>query len=204
MFATQNTIAHRAFGVEQEHFVFHADGSPPTHSDTDELWRSIERFGYRPGGIGLNGQVLSVERDTSWGPLVVTNDSCTHIVEVAFPKMYDLCAFTDLYVETWSQLIQELVNLGLSLRLGGSLPAGPAAVHWRPKESDPTGERLLSFISRPPIRTPSFTRHFRPVLLPRTSASTYHRNTLLPTYSNTTNTNTWFRSTSRPARSSRG
>lgn len=146
--------------MEQEHFVFHADGSSPTQSDIDEMWRSLAGTGFKPRGVNEQGQVLSLQRNTDWGPLVVTNDSCTHILEVAFPKMRDLVAFESLYLETWGLLVQKLSDLGLRLQFGAALPNGVGDVNWRPKESDADGKRLRSIVTRAPLPSPLFHASF--------------------------------------------
>lgn len=150
----------RKFGVEQEHFVFHDDGTVPTHEETDQLWSQLQRRGFQVQSIDGHGRVLAVARNLPEGPLVVTNDSCTHIVEVALPPFRSLSRFRDVYVQTWSEVEEELRRCGLQIRLGGALPDGIDDVHWRPKETDPNGERLYKLVHRSPLNSPLFHPNF--------------------------------------------
>lgn len=148
------------FGIEQEHFVFHCNGETPSHEVIDELWRLLLGQGFQIQATNPSGRVLSIWKQTEWGPLVILNDSCTHIVEVAFPKIDSLDTFRKLYEETWEALEQHMRSLDLQIRYGGALPQAPAITHWRPKNSDPTGERLIAFTKREPIYNPLFSPDF--------------------------------------------
>lgn len=150
----------RNFGVEQEHFVFHGDGSPPTHAEIDELWSSLCLKGFKTRGVDDNGRVLSIDRETPWGTLVLMNDSCTHIVEAAFPKMNSLQDFRELYSYTWGQVSEHLAKLGLAIQPGGALAKAPLEVFWRPKETDHQSVRLYTLVNRPPLPDPLFNPSF--------------------------------------------
>ncbi|MFN7893513.1 MAG: hypothetical protein ACK5OC_24710 [Pirellula sp.] len=142
---------HRAFGVEQEHFLFDRGDLAPTHEKIDCLWDNLVNDGFRIRAATPSGVVLSVEKNTEYGPLVVTNDACTHIIETAFPKMTCLSSFRELYESTWSTLQDHFETLGLKIRLGGVLNEEPERIHWRPGEKDPTGIRLRRFLDRDQI-----------------------------------------------------
>jgi hypothetical protein len=151
---------HYAFGVEQEHFVFDKNHLPPTQEATNRLWDILVKDGYRVQGTSPDGMVLSVERQTDDGPLVITNDSCTHILETAFPKMDRIDRFRELYVGTWDYLRNQLAALDLSIQFGGSLNRAPREICWRPKETDSKGERLKKILMRKPIDHPLFCQSF--------------------------------------------
>ncbi len=154
------TTTHRAFGVEQEHFIFDKNNAPPTPESIDLLWNWMIRDGYKVRGLCSEGTVLSVEQMTDDGPLVVTNDSCTHIIEVAFPKMTCLKRFRKLYEVTWNYLRDKLGRLKLEIHFGGTLSKAPRYIFWRQKETDPKGERLNDFLKRKPIDHPLFCSAF--------------------------------------------
>ena len=154
------TKPHRAFGVEQEHFIFDKNHVPPTPETIDRLWDCMVRNGYRIRGISSEGTILSIERITDDGPLVITNDSCTHIIETAFPKMNCLKRFRDLYETTWDDLRATLAQFGLKVQCGGALSEAPDVVHWRPKETDSKGDRLKKFLVRQPVDHPLFCQAF--------------------------------------------
>lgn len=149
----------RPFGVEQEHFILHADGTPPDHSEMDDLYSRLRERGFRTRGTDRQGRILSVETALPEGDLVVCNDACTHILEVAFPVFSSLELFRNLYVETWDLLQSELLSLGLRIHYGGVLEPRPG-VAWRPKETDPEGTRMARFLTRSPLNTPLFHRDF--------------------------------------------
>jgi hypothetical protein len=147
---------HRKFGVEQEQFVFHADGTPPSHEETDQLWAQLQQRGYEILYSDAHGRVLSVGRNLSEGPIVVSNDACTNIVEVALPPFRSLARFREVSCQTWNDIEEELKHLGLRIRRGGALPDGLDNVQWRPKATDPDGERLFRFVHRTPLNDPLF------------------------------------------------
>lgn len=155
-----STTTHRAFGIEQEHFIFDETGATPTPEAIENLWSILIQEGFQVRGVSPEGTVLSIERMTDDGPLVITNDSCTHIIEAAFPKMNCLQRFRELYEATWDQLRDKLQLLGLAIQLGGSLREAPSEIHWRQKESDPKGERLKKFLTRNAIDHPLFCQAF--------------------------------------------
>lgn len=150
------STTHRNFGVEQEHFVFHKEGRPPTHSEIDLLWENLIRKDYQVQGTNQEGRVLSVQIATDFGPLVIANDSCTHLIETAFPKMNSLVAFRKLYEEVWNSLKKQFQLLGLEIRYGGCLPKAPAETYWRPKSTDSKGARLKKILHRRAIDDPLF------------------------------------------------
>ncbi|WP_373652687.1 hypothetical protein [Schlesneria sp. DSM 10557] len=150
----------RQFGVEQEQFVLHDNGTAPSHEEIDRLWAGLCGSGFQIHAVNNHGRVLSVARMVTQGLLVVTNDSCTHIVEVALPPYRSLTDFRRDYCETWGLVTEQLRGLGLQLRLGGALPMPVREVHWRPKETDPEGERLYKLVHREPLNTPLFHSAF--------------------------------------------
>ena len=150
----------RQFGVEQEHFVFHDDGTAPSHEEIDRLWAGLCRRGFQIHAVNNHGRVLSVARMLPQGLLVVTNDSCTHIVEVALPPYRSLSEFRRDYCETWELVTEQLHGMGLRIQLGGSLQTPVQEVHWRPKETDPEGERLYKFVHRDRLFSPLFHPDF--------------------------------------------
>ena len=161
---------HRLFGIEQEHFVLHTDGSPPAHAEIDQLYDALRTDGFRTRTTNRHGQVLAVSRPTEFGELVVTNDSCTHILEVAFPPLRDLSEFRAMYAEVFGLLNERLRPHGLSIQRGAVFDPPPLEIHWRPKETDPEGERLKKFISREPLVHPLFAASF-PALFAATHVS---------------------------------
>jgi hypothetical protein len=170
------------FGVEQEHFVFHPGKRPPSHRTTELLWDLlIANSGFSPRSTTSSGMRLSIERDSQYGPIVISNDSCTHIIEVAFPKMDSIDAFAELYQTTWQTLEEHLRELELEIYLGSSIddcwPQNSAfvkdencsntidlddvsVINWRPKESEPEGTRLKKFLQRQRLEDPLFTQSF--------------------------------------------
>lgn len=170
------------FGVEQEHFVFHSGKRPPSHRTTECLWDLlIANSGFSARCTNSTGMKLSIQRPSEYGPVVVSNDSCTHIIEVSFPKMDSLNAFAELYCETWQTLEQHLSELELEIYLGSSIddcaPQNRTSnsnlqtsdsidlndvktINWRPKESEPEGARLKKFLQRPHLNSPLFTPSF--------------------------------------------
>ncbi len=144
-------LSSRKFGIEQEHFVFHDDGTPPTHDETDRLWDRLLDCGYQVHAVNNQGRVLAVSKPLPQGLLVITNDSCTHIVEVALPPFLSLSEFRDAYLNAWQDVENQLSHLGLKIVPGGSLENGIQQVHWRPKETDPEGERLYKLVHRSPL-----------------------------------------------------
>jgi hypothetical protein len=170
------------FGVEQEHFVFHPGKRPPSHQTTEQLWDLlIANCGFAPRCTNSSGMRLSIERASPYGPIVISNDSCSHIIEISFPKMDSLDAFAELYQTTWQTLEEHLSELELEIYLGSSIddcwPRKSAAdknaphshtidlddlavINWRPKESDPEGVRLKKFLQRPGLNSPVFAQSF--------------------------------------------
>lgn len=143
----------RQYGVEQEHFVFHDDGTPPTHEEIERLWAGLCSCDFQIHAVNNHGRVLSVARILPQGFVVVSNDGCTHIVEVALPPYRVLSEFRRDYCETWDLVEQQLSGMGLHIRLGGALPTPPSNVFWRPKDSDPEGERMNKLVHRDPLCT---------------------------------------------------
>jgi len=124
---------------------------------------------------------LSIECSSRFGPVVISNDSCTHIIEVSFPKMHSIDAFVELYQSTWQELEEHLTELELEIYIGSCIddctprnsaanekPKRPHAidlndldmVNWRPKETDQEGARLSSFLKRRELKSPLFVRSF--------------------------------------------
>ncbi len=77
-----------------------------------------------------------------------------------FPPYRSLSAFRRDYCETWDLVSEQLRGMGLKIRPGGALPTPVREVHWRPKETDPEGERLYKFVHREPLNTPLFHPDF--------------------------------------------
>ena len=152
-------MTHRPFGVEQEHFILHSDGSAPSHSEIDTLYERLKRHGFQTRGTDSNGRILSLALACEDGSLIVCNDSCTHILEVAFPVFNSLELFRNAYVETWELLKSELQPLGLRIHYGGVLDPRPE-IFWRPKDTDSTYERLQRFLARPPQQSPLYNQRF--------------------------------------------
>ena len=173
---------HPFFGVEQEHFVFHPGKRAPSHRTTEDLWDLlIANSGFSSRCTNSSGMRLSIQRASPYGPIVISNDSCSHIIEVSFPKMDSLDAFAELYQTTWQSLEKHLSELELEIYLGSSIddcsPRTSAmgriahhshamdlddllVVNWRPKESDPEGVRLKKFLQRPRLESPLFAQSF--------------------------------------------
>lgn len=149
----------RPFGVEQEHFILHADGTPPNHSEMDLLYFRLKGSGFRTRATDRQGRILSVAAKLREGELVVCNDACTHILEVAFPVFNSLDHFRNVYVETWDLLHSVLQSLGLKIHYGGALEPR-SEIFWRPKETDPDGTRLARFLSRTPLNNPLYHQDF--------------------------------------------
>lgn len=170
------------FGVEQEHFVFHSGKRPPSHRTTECLWDLlIANSGFSTRCTNSTGMRLSIQRPSPYGPIVISNDSCSHIIEVSFPKMDSLDAFEELYQTTWHALEQQLLELELEIYLGSCIDdcsprksvGGQNSPHphtidlddldvinWRPKETDPEGVRLKKFLQRPGLESPLFAQSF--------------------------------------------
>jgi len=170
------------FGVEQEHFVFHPGKRPPSHRTIEHLWDLlIANSGFSERCANSTGMRLSIQRPSPHGPIVISNDACTHIIEVSFPKMASLDAFAELYQTTWETLEGNLCELDLEIYLGSSiddcLPRKSteakdarhahvidlddlASVNWRPKESDPDGARLRKILQRMKLGSPLFAQAF--------------------------------------------
>jgi hypothetical protein len=149
-------ITHRAFGVEQEHFIFDQMGFPPTHTAIDRLWESFICDGYEVRATSKYGSIISIQESTDFGVLIITNDACTNIIEVAFPKMNSIAAFRKLYSDTWKKIEEKLQKLGLIINYGGILPRAPEKINWRWSEKDPDGNQLKTFLNREKINTPLF------------------------------------------------
>lgn len=170
------------FGVEQEHFVFHSGKRPPSHRTTERLWDLlIANSGFSSRCTNSSGMRLSIQRPSPFGPIVISNDSCSHIIEVSFPKMDSVDAFAELYLDTWQTLEEHLSELELEIYLGSCmddcLPRKTAgykdtsalhkidlddldSINWRPKETDPEGVRLKHILQRPVIESPLFAQSF--------------------------------------------
>jgi len=152
------------FGVEQEHFVLHADGSVPSAETIESVWRSLAELGYKDLIRNENGELLGVSRDDTLGRLIITSDACTNIVEVAFPPMDSLTLFADFYETVWSDVREALTREGLQVVMGGVLPDPLSDVVWRAKQSDVGGKRLSWLLSRPenpgePMFMPEIAAH---------------------------------------------
>ena len=146
---------HRLFGVEHEQFLLREDGAPPTHGDMDALCGSLEGRGYRAGARDSQGRILAALRATSFGNVVVTNDTCTHVLEVAFPPLEDLELFREMYRAELAQIDAVLGELGLVIHAGGAMDP-PREVLWRPKANDPDGSRIRAILNRPVLDHPLF------------------------------------------------
>jgi hypothetical protein len=146
---------HCRFGVEQENFILHEDGTSPTHAEVDDFYSRLCEDGYQ--GIASNsmGQVLGVKRSTEFGELVVSNDGYTHILEVAFPPTDNLELFHRIYLEVFSKIQGILSELGLRVRSGAALNP-PVHSYARPKANDIDGSRLAAILSRDAINHPLF------------------------------------------------
>lgn len=149
------TRTHRLFGVEHEQFILHADGTPPSHGEMDELYALLCRRQFVIGYIDAQSRVLSVVRATEIGQVLVTNDCCTHVLEVVFPPSNDLDAFRRACREVFHTMLSVLGELGLAICRGAALHA-PRQVFWRPKTNDPEGARLNDLLHRPTLDHPLF------------------------------------------------
>jgi hypothetical protein len=162
--------------------VFHPGKRPPSHRTTEMLWDLlIANSGFSPRCTNSSGMRLAIQRASLYGPIVISFESCSHIIEVSFPKMDSLDAFAELYLATWQTLDEHLSELELEIYLGSSIddcwPRKPApgkdaarshtidlddvsVISWRPKESDPEGLRLKKFLQRPVLKSPLFVQSF--------------------------------------------
>src|SRR5438045_2355987 len=132
---------HHLFGVEHEQFVLHDDGTPPTHHEMDALYGLLREQGHSIGSCDAQGRILSVERSTNSGTLIVTNDFFTHVLEVAFPPYSDLERFRDCYLEEFAIIETALRELDLKIHSGGALNPS-REIFCRPKATDPASLRL--------------------------------------------------------------
>ena len=146
---------HRRFGVEQEQFILHEDGTPPSHDEMDRLYELLQKQSYGVCAADARGRVLAVERSTESGSLVVTNDCYTHVLEVAFPPFDNLDVFRRVALEEFSLIGAALQELGLAVRPGAALNP-PHEMSARPKATDPNGARLNAVLTRAAIDHPLF------------------------------------------------
>ena len=149
------TPTHRRFGVEQENFILHGDGTPPSHGEMDLLYGLLRERGYGICSSDAQGRVLAVERSTEYGSLVVTNDSYTHVLEVAFPPFDNLNVFHRVALEVFALIGAVLQDLGLKVRPGAALNP-PCEMSSRPNATDPNGARLNAGLTRAAINHPLF------------------------------------------------
>lgn len=167
--------------------MFHAAKKPPTHETIEQLWNLlIQEEGFSERFRDQCGMRLSIQKDSVFGPIFLSNDSCTHILEVSFPKLNCFDAFAEMYCVTWDMVRRHLARLDLEVYYGSSIDdCAPTlssvnaisesdafhggqhidvndvtTVYWRPKESDRGGVRLKKFLQRTELSSTLFCRCF--------------------------------------------
>ncbi|MHB9133486.1 MAG: hypothetical protein ACYDBB_20670 [Armatimonadota bacterium] len=143
----QGEVGKLTFGIEQEQFIFHEEGTPPRKRDIAALFDALMGCGFSPGVTIGSGELISVERATATGPLVVKNDYCTHILEFALPPMRHLDELVACYTEVSALINGLLRRVGMQIVPGGALeqvPAGTVVV--------PNPRKLIYYMRQVPRR----------------------------------------------------
>jgi gamma-glutamyl:cysteine ligase YbdK (ATP-grasp superfamily) len=167
-------ISRLDFGVEQEQFVFRADGGVPTEAQSLAVLEALLGHGFRAEARDARGRLIGVVRDTPTGPLAMKNDFCTHIFEVSYPPASRVAAFAAQYRETDALARAVLTEQGLRVLPTAVLPRVPPGYVMRPSDSDLKMRRYRTLLARPaPAR-----RYSHPVFFTAICATHIHANIL--------------------------
>ncbi|MHB0939416.1 MAG: hypothetical protein ACYC6A_23730 [Armatimonadota bacterium] len=156
----QDDLRQLDYGIEQEQFIFHLDGTPPSREETIAVFETLATRGMTPKAYHQSGELLAVKREMPGGPLVMKNDFCSHIFEIAFPPVRSVDEFTEIYHEAEVLATEVLAGFGLRVRPGGSLAAMPEEIVLRASDSDDVQKRMDHYDSRPLPKRPFSHRFF--------------------------------------------
>jgi len=156
----QDDIRLLNYGIEQEQFIFHADGTPPSREEIIAVFETLAARGMAPKAYDEEGTLIAVKRETPHGPLVMKNDFCSHIFEIAFPPVRSVAEFTAVYREAEALVREVMDEFGISVHPGGSLPAMPPEIVLRASDSDDVQKRMDLYDDRPLPRRPFSHRFF--------------------------------------------
>jgi hypothetical protein len=156
----QDDVRRLDYGIEQEQFAFKADGVPPSREEIIGVLETLAARGMAPKAYDREGTLIAVKRETPDGPLVMKNDFCSHIFEMAFPPVRSVAAFTGIYREAEVLAREVLGGFGISAQPGGSLAAMPREIVQRASDSDHVQKRMDRYEGRPLPRRPFSHRYF--------------------------------------------
>lgn len=145
----QDDIRRLDYGIEQERFVFKAGGAPPSREEIVGVFQALVDRRMAPKAYDDEGGLIAVKRGTSTGLLVMKNDFCSHIFEVAFPPFRTVEQFRALYRETDELVRDVLAGFGIAVQPGGSLASLPEEIVFRPSDSNYIDKRMDIFFARP-------------------------------------------------------
>lgn len=149
-------------GVEQEHFVFR-NGLPPQPADMEALFRMLTAKGFAVCDYRHDGTIGAVSQPTSSGPVIIKNDGCTHVLEVAFPPLFHPGHLRTLYEDVWGSLQASLDRLGMTIQYGGCLEQlPPGTVLYPPTEA--AQRRQQKLLKRPLPDAPFAVSSLSPVM----------------------------------------
>lgn len=136
------------FGIEQEHFIFR-DGKSPTLQEIFLFFNALKKEGFSEHVTDSNGRPLSVALGTSHGQVIIKNDFCTHILEIAFPPLNSVLVFERLYKEVVGRIGDSLSTVGCNIKYGGSLDHVPIETVLVPNDNNHNKARLEHLLNRP-------------------------------------------------------
>jgi len=148
------------YGIEQEQFIFNADGTPPSREQIIGVFQMLASRGMAAKAYHKNGELLAVKREMPNGLLMMKNDFCSHIFEIAFPPVRGVAEFTAIYHEAEGLAREVLAGFGLHVRPGGALAVMPEQIVLRASDSDDVQKRMDNYDGRPLPKRPFSHRFF--------------------------------------------
>ena len=156
----QDNVQQLTFGIEQERFIFTAGGVPPTLEEINGVFEALLARGMTSKAHDREAGLIAVKRETATGPLVIKNDFCSHIFEVAYPPVRTVEEFAAIYGEVEEEIQTVLRGFGIAIRPGGALATMPQTIVYRPSDSDYVRKRMVQYDERPVPKRPFSHRFF--------------------------------------------
>ena len=156
----QDDIRKLTFGIELERFIFTKEEMPPSLDEINSVFARLLEWGMTVKAYDREAGLIAIKRELPTGPLVVKNDFCSHIFEVAYPPARTVAEFTAIFQQSEQEIQLVLRDFSIAVRLGGALAAMPTTIIYRPSDSDYVRKRMSQYEKRPVPKRPFSHRNF--------------------------------------------
>jgi len=89
----------RKIGIEHEFFIQRLDGDIPSSTDLKLFFEKLKKYNFREYAPKEN---TTLSKDYEDGYVAINNDFCTHILEIAFPPVFDLEKSKDMFLDVFN------------------------------------------------------------------------------------------------------